>query len=293
MDICVNISSTSTKVREEICEIIKALLLCREDLAVGNECLQSALEWLEETTDMGVVMPPECQCTLQVMAALREWNSRDFNLTVFQGEDYNKLVLAVSSCNLAEYRRITVPEAQEVLSSALGGLVGSHFFLLKEATNAVIKLRGTLVGDKLTEIFWSELWKPAHIIRGDDIDRVTDVEAVYRNILERSTEASFMSEWVVISNFPSERLDPLLFIGDIINICRVVQLDPDLTWFRANYDQEGFLVKLVHQATRTFMVKLDRPYRFGSQMREFCVAFLPRISLVNPRMVNLGGNINR
>jgi hypothetical protein len=46
---CVNISSTSTEVREEICEIIKALLLCREDLAESNECLQSALAWLEET----------------------------------------------------------------------------------------------------------------------------------------------------------------------------------------------------------------------------------------------------
>jgi hypothetical protein len=276
-------------VRKEICEIIKALLLCREDLAEGNECLQSALAWLEETTDMGIVMPSECQCTLQVIAAFAEWKNRDFNLTVLQGEDYNSLVVVTSTWGLADYRRVSAAESQQLLGAALGGLVGSHFFLLKKATSAAIKCYGLSLCDRLTDAFMAGMWKRELAIRGSDIEAVMDPVSVYNSILERSTEASFSSQWVVISNFPLDRMDPTLLYGDILTICKTCGLVADQVWLKDNCGQESFLINIVLQPTRTFMVKLAQPTQVGITT-EFVLRCIILTSLLKPEMGRRGRN---
>jgi len=83
------------------------------------------------------------------------------------------------------------------------------------------------------------------------------------SVQERSTEAHFFSEWVVISNFPVERLDMAHFVGDIVNACKACDLLADQAWLKLNCDQEGFLIHIVQQPPKVFMVKLLKPLRFG------------------------------
>jgi hypothetical protein len=194
IDECLTVSPTSKEVRLELCDLIRSLLLVREGLADGNECLQCALQWLIDTTDMGLVMPVECQCTLTVIAAFQELPQevRGFNLTVLQGDDYKSLAIAVSTCGVMDNKRLSVAEAQRVFSAPLGGFVGSHFFLLKEATSDAMKWHGTDMGERLVDAFVNGgLAKPALGLTAEDMQAARDPAPVMLEVVRRSTEDFF------------------------------------------------------------------------------------------------------